>query len=441
MLTLERMKTIGKLALPIGIGQSATLIMALIDLAMVGGLGEDAVAAVGVAGFCSTLVFAFMYGLGPAVQGYVARMRGEGTHDDICVPLNASMLISFVVGAVLTVLCYVSTPFFFSLISSDPKVTAIGVPFLQIMYLGIIAVGMRSGFGGFWAGVERPAVSMTVVLLMCVLNIFLNYVLIYGHFGAPALGATGAAIATVISLYVGAAIFMVITWRGYRKLNFMRLRNGAPMIGRVFKVGMPATMQEFFFSAGYIVYFWIIGIVGTQELAAANVLVRATMILMLLAISVGSASATLVSKSVGEGDVEAAERWGWDCGKLGVIGITLMGLPLVFAPEAVLSVFLTDPETIKMAIVPTQLVGATTGIGSLIYIFAYTLVSLGDGNRVFLVSFSTQWLIFLPGVWLIGAYLGYGLLEIFIVQMVYGFMSTFLITSLWAGGRWKTLAI
>ena len=124
-----------------------------------------------------------------------------------------------------------------------------------------------------------------------------------------------------------------------------------------------------------------------------------------------------------------------------MIAITLLGMPLLIFPTFFLSLFLSDPETIAKAVLPLQMVAATTGAGSLIYIFAYTLYSVGDGNRVFLVSAGTQWLIFLPAVWVVGPYLKYGLLQIWFVQMAYGALATALILAIWIQGRWKTLKL
>jgi Na+-driven multidrug efflux pump len=185
----------------------------------------------------------------------------------------------------------------------------------------------------------------------------------------------------------------------------------------------------------------MVGQVGTAELAAANVLTRITMVLSLFAMSLGIASATLVSRTAGQGDLDGAAEWGWDAGKLGVIAITLLGLPIFLFPEWCLSLFLANPKTIAMAVIPLRMVAATTGAGSLIYIFAYTLFSVGDGNRVLMISFSTQWIVFLPAVWIVGPYLKYGLLQIWLVQMVYGALATVLITAIWADGRWKKIRI
>src|SRR5947209_6730220 len=118
-------------------------------------------------------------------------------------------------------------------------------------------------------------------------------------------------------------------------------------------------MQVFFFSASHLVYLWLVGQVGTAELAAANVLVRTSLVLMIVATSLGVAAATLVSRTVGEGDMAGASQWGWDSCKLGVIGISLLGLPLVLFPRLFLSIFLSDPHTMSVALIPMQLVGAT----------------------------------------------------------------------------------
>src|SRR5215470_10186450 len=171
MITWGRTRTIFALAFPVGIAQSLTSMMSLIDLAMVGTLGNHAIAAVGLSVFSNLLVLAFVVGITPAVLGLVARRRGEGSTEPACLPLNAGLLTALVVGIPLTILCYVFTPLLFSLISSDPEVTKVGVPFLRTLYAAIIAVGMENAFKGFWYGLEKPKKYMVIVVLMICLNI------------------------------------------------------------------------------------------------------------------------------------------------------------------------------------------------------------------------------------------------------------------------------
>lgn len=441
MLTRERVSTIWRLAYPTLIALSTNLMMSVADLIMVQPLGIRATAAVGVSAFCYTLVLAFMVGIDPAVQGMVARRRGQGSTEPRCLPLNAGLLAALILGVPLMILCEIFAPFLFSLLSSDPEVTRIGVPILRIYYAAILAYGLNSAFRGHWAGSEKPRVHMWISVVLNVINLFGNYVLIYGKFGFPALGAAGAALSTTLSIHLGLLLNFVMSYKRYWKDGFLRALPDRALVKRVFQLAIPSAGQEFFFSLGYLVFFWIIGQVGTRELAAANVLVRITMVLVLLAMCLAVSSATLVSRTLGEGDPEGAAEWGWDAAKLGVIAITTLGLPFVFFPREILAVFLSDPAAVEMAVIPLRMIGLTTGGGTLIYVFAYNLVTIGDGGRVMAISFGTQWLIFLPAAWFLGTVLHYGLLEIWIAQLCYGAVASHLITTRWRQGLWKQVKI
>lgn len=441
MLTRARVATIFNLTYPTLIALSTALSMSLVDLAMVRPFGIQATAAVGLAVFSNGLILAFLAGIAPAVQGLAARRRGQGSTEASCLPLHAGLLAALVVGVPLTIAVEILAPFLFSLLSSDAGVRGIGVPFLRTLCAGMIAHGLNGAFRGHWTGMEKPRVHMWIVLVLNILNLIGNFVFIYGLFGFPAMGATGAALSTTLAVYLGVIINLVATHRRFKEGGFLRVMPDRPLLKRILRLGLPATLQEFFFSLGYLVFFWIVGQVGTAELAAANVLARIAIVLGLLAVSLGVASATLVSRTVGEGDLEGAAQWGWDAGKLGVIAISLLGAPLFLFPEQCLSLFLADPRAVEIAISPLRMTAALMGIGSLMYIFAYTLYTIGDGQRVILISFSTQWLVFLPAVWFVGVYLKYGLFEIWIVQQLYGAIATMLVTAVWMQGRWKRVKI
>ncbi|MGC2745067.1 MAG: MATE family efflux transporter [Candidatus Angelobacter sp.] len=437
----EHTATLSRLAFPLMLAQGSILMMTVIDLIMVGRLGTKAVAALGLSAFSVRLLQAPVIGLTSCVRGIVARRRGEGSDEPRCLPLNGGLLIALALGTPLAAICYLAIPFFFPLISSDPEVTRIGTPFLSILCLGIPAIGMHNAFSGHWTGIEKPRIYMLIILFMNGLNTVLNYALIFGHFGAPILGSTGAAVSTAISLYVGVIINCVVLRNRFPRDGFLTAKPGWQVIKRIFRMLLPINVAQFFFASGYVVFLRMVGQVGTAELAAANVLVRISMVLEILATSLGMASATLVSRTVGEGDLAGAARWGWSAAKLGVIGISLLGVPILLFPKVLLSLFLSDPYTISIANLPLRLVCATAGIFSLIYIFGYTLNSLGDGKRIMIISLSTQWLLFLPLVWFLGPYKHFGLLQVWLAQIAYSVLATVLITRLWNDGRWKTIKI
>jgi multidrug resistance protein, MATE family len=436
-----RLKVILDLAMPVTAGLFSSFVMAMVDLAMVGHLGIAAVAAVGIAGFTYSLVAAVMAGITPAVQGIVSRRLGEGSDAPLCVPLNAGLLLSLGAGVPIALLCFALVPHYFGMISPDPAVVEHGVPYLRALTVGMVFAGLNNAFHGLWAGVGRTKVYMMIIVASNLLNILLNYALIFGHFGLPALGTLGCGIATAIASGFGTLLYLLVTSSSFRGQGFLAAWPDGREIGRMLQIGVPAVMETAFFSLGFLVYYWIVGRMGTPELAASNVLVRLSVITDLFGQALGIAAITLVQRSLGEGDAAEAERWGWDIAKIGLVWITLLGAPILLFPRAVLGFFLDDPATIAMAVIPAQMTAACLGIASLIMIFATVLISLGDGKRVLLVSFSMQWLLYLPGVWIVGVLLQGGLLGITFVQMVYGTFAVGFLVALWMGGRWKTLKI
>jgi putative MATE family efflux protein len=437
----QRIKVILDMALPVTVGLCSSFVMAIVDLAMVGRVGTAAVAAVGMAGFSYALACALLTGITPAVQSLVSRRAGEGSTEAKCLPLNAGLLMALAASIPLCLLGRSLAEPFFAAMASDPEVIKAGVPYLNALVIGMIFTGLDNAFQGFWAGLGRTRIYMFNILFVNALHVLLNYVFIFGHFGFEPMGAAGAGVASTVSVFVSLLLYGAVTFAAYRREGFLTVKPSWNLVTRMLQVGVPAVFEAGFFALGFVVFYWIVGRMGTAELAVTNVLTRISILMDLFAQALGMTAVTLVSRSMGEGDPDAAERWGWDVAKIGVFWITLLSVPLMVAPEACLAVFLSDPATLALGIFPARLTGAFLGVASLIYIFATTLISLGDGKRVMLVSFITQWVIFLPGVWLVGVTLQGGLNAIMLVQLVYGALATTLIVALWRQGRWKAIAV
>ena len=205
-LPASRLKTILTLSLPIVAGMVSQNILNLVDTAMVGRVGPAALAAVGIASFTNFMAIAIILGLGTGVQAIASRRKGEGKEHETAIPLNGGLFLAFI-SVPLTVIFYYATPFGFPLLVSDPEVVEQGVPYLQARFLGTVAIAMNYSFRGFWNGINMSLVYMRTLIVMHVVNIFLNWVLIFGNLGAPALGAEGAGIATTISIFVGTILY------------------------------------------------------------------------------------------------------------------------------------------------------------------------------------------------------------------------------------------
>ncbi len=440
----ERLQRILNLAMPVIAGMVSQNVLNLVDTAMVSRLPNSnaALAAVGYGGFALFLAQSIILGLSTGVQASAARRKGQGRLAETGHFLNAALLIILLVAPLLTLALHHVIPFLYPYINHDPEVIALGVPYLQIRSAGIIFVAMNFSFRGYWNAVDLTRLYMTTLISMHLLNIVLNYILIFGHFGAPALGVQGAAYASVISLAFGTTIYFWLGARWARGYGFLQRLPGREDIKRLVQLSLPNGVQQMFFSAGFLALFWIIGQVGTAEVAAANVLMNLMLVAYLPGMGFGLAAATLVGQALGRNDAADASRWAWDVVTVALIAMVLIGLPMVLAPETVLtSIYRLSPETLEVALWPLRLVGLSMVFEAVGTILQNALLGAGDARRVMLTSIASQWLLFLPAAYVVGPLLGFGLTALWSLQVVSRCIQAMIFAAYWRGQRWAHIKI
>ena len=179
------------------------------------------------------------------------------------------------------------------------QVIAQGTPYLQARIAGIAAMAINFSFRAYWSAIKMARFYFMTLIVMHAINIALNYVLIFGHFGMPALGTLGAGLGTTISLYLGSIMYVLYAWKHTRHYGFMASLPSKETMQTIIKVSLPASAQQFFYALGFTTLFWIVGQVGTGQMAVANVLVNVTLIAYLPCLSYGISAATLVGQALG----------------------------------------------------------------------------------------------------------------------------------------------
>ena len=412
----ERLQRILALSLPIIGGMVSQNLLNVVDTAMVGFLGDAALAAVGLGGFVVFASQALILGISTGVQTIAARKKGEGRPERSALILNSALLLVLIIAPLLSVLLFWLAEPSYPFLNSDPAVIEQGVPYLQWRISAIVFVGMNFAFRGYWNAMDMSRIYMTTLVLMHAANIVLNYVLIFGHFGAPALGVTGAGMASAISVAIGTSIYFVLGMRHVSGDGFLKGLADRMEFASLVKISIPSGLQQLFFAMGLVAMFWIIGKIGTPELAAANVLITVLLFAILPGLALGLACTTLVSQAMGQKNVDDAHRWAWDVAKVTVVLLTVLGLPMWLIPDLVSSLFLHDPATRDLARWPMRLVGLTMPIEAIGFAFMHGLLGAGDAKRVMMVSVGTQWLLFIPLAYLVGPVLGFGLLAVWLLQ-------------------------
>lgn len=437
----DRARRILALALPIIGGMVSQNILNLVDTAMVGTLGNAALAAVGIGGFATFMAQSLILGVSTGVQAMAARRKGEQRLGETAYSLNGGLLLVWLVAPVLSILLYFLVPHIYPYLNSDPDVIAAGTPYLEVRVLVIVFVGCNFAFRGYWNAVDLSRLYMWTLVVMHGSNIFLNYVFIFGNFGAPALGVEGAGIATAISTIIGTLIYISLGWRYARENGFLKGLPARKEMQTLIKLSVPNGIQQLFFSAGFMALYWIIGQVGTPELAAANVLINIMLVAFLPGIAMGLTAATLVSQAMGRKDANDAAQWGWDVVKVALLIMGLLGIPMWLTPGLVLQIFIHDPQTLELALLPMRLSGLLVVMEAVGMVLMNALLGAGDNKRVMKVAIGMQWLVFLPLAWLVGPGLGYGLLGIWLLQGVYRAVQAAVFASMWKGHHWSKIEV
>ena len=429
------------LALPIIGGMVSQNLLNIVDTAMVGFLGDSALAAVGLGGFVVFMCQALILGISTGVQSISARKKGEGRSDRAAAILNTALVLVLIVAPVFSLLLIQIVPTMFPYLNTDAAVIERGVPYLEWRLGAIVFVGMNFAFRGYWNALDMSRIYMTTLIMMHACNIVLNYILIFGKFGAPAYGVTGAGMGSAISMAIGSAIYFVLGCKHAAKDGFLKRLATRQETSSLLRITLPAGLQQLFFATGMVAMFWIIGNIGTPELAAANVLITVLLFAILPGLALGLACATLVGQALGRNEPEDAYQWAWDVSKVTAALLTVLGIPMWLVPDLVSSIFIHDPDTRELARWPMRLLGLTMPIEAMGFVFMHALLGAGDARRVMMISVGSQWLLFLPLAYLFGPILGFGLFTIWLLQGASRTLSAFLFVAMWRARHWQRIVV
>ncbi len=305
----------------------------------------------------------------------------------------------------------------------------------------MVALGANFAFRGYWNGVNMSKVYMRTLVVMHASNIVLNYVLIFGHLGLPSLGVTGAGIGSAIATFLGSLLYLVQGLKMARCSGFLRRLPDRSTVATMLRLSVPTGLQQFFFASGLTAFFWIIGRIGTAELAASNVLTQLLLVAILPGVGFGMAAASLVSQALGRRQPDDAREWGWDVARMATALVGVMALIGLVFPDLLLRPFLHDPEILALARVPLRALGATMFVDTLGLALMNALLGVGDNLRVMIVALTLQWVLFLPVAYVIGPVLGYGMTEVWLAQIGYRMLQTVVFALRWRSGAWIELRV
>lgn len=427
---VRRQGRVMRLALPIMLGMLSQSMLNIIDAALVGHLGEEALAGVGIGGYAMFMMTALVFGLSSSVQSQTAQDSGSGQYTSRS--LQAGLTIGVAVAVPLSCLAWWQAPAFIQLIAPTDDVSRIAVDYFRWRVISLTAIALTLCLRGYWNGLQQTHLYLRIIVIVHVFNVFVSATLIYGLAGLPALGASGAGIGTTLSLLLGVVIWWSVTVKHLRNEEapcFCTLRT-------TLFLAVPHSMQQLWFAAGYVVLFWLLGKVGAQSVAVGHVLVNLSLLLILPGVGVGIAAMSLVGEALGQDDQHAAHRWGIDALSVAGMLLTALALPMLLFPENILALFFADESLIQLGTLPLQITGLMIVLDAAALVLAQALMGAGAQRMVMLLTLSMQWLLFLPLAWWVGVWLGYGLIGVWLTQLFYRLLNSVSFLWVWQRRRW-----
>ena len=398
-LAAELTETI-RLAAPMALTQLGQIAMMTTDLAFIGRLGDDAVAAAALGHTVFFVSFTFGLGLVAAVAPLAAQAFGARDPRQVRRAVRTGLWVALLVSIPIMFLPLHGEQILLAL-GQAPVAARLGQQYLFGLVWGIAPALWFIAIRGFMGAVNRPEPVLWITLAAVPANALLVYLLLHGHWGFPKLGLFGAGLATTI-VNIGtfiAALGFVMWRRPFRKYHILaRLwRIDWPLLRQLVTLGAPISlsmlMEYGLFSSAAL----LMGLIGTAALAAHQVALQVTAILFMVPLGIGMAATVRVGHAVGRGDAAGVKRAGDVALWLGIVLAVIFTIIVVFARFAIAEAFFGHGATGAGTIALTAtllVVGGTYFITDGIQtIVAGALRGLNDTRVPLLLAVVSYWMI------------------------------------------------
>ncbi len=389
------------------VGQVGQVLMGVVDTAMVGKIGEEPVAAAGVASSVFFLITVFGFGLSTAVSPLVSMAAAKRDYAETAGILRgsyrASILVSLIIQALLLLL---STQF--HVFGQDPVVADLAVDYLRIVSFSVLPMILFLSAKQFADGLSFTQSSMVITLLAIPLNAFLNWLLIYGNWGFSPLGLDGAAYATLITR-VSMMLAMIAYLHKSKDLHLFVVQK--PKLAKVFsekvmKMGIPSGFQYFFEIAAFGGAMIMAGWIGVTEQAAHQIAINTAALTYMAVTGFAAAGGIRVGAAFGGYSQTQVRMAGKAAILLGAAWMIVCGAALAIFREPIVALYIENKEVQEWAarlLVIAALFQLSDGIQA---IGLGILRGIADVKRPMLITLFAYWVIGIP----VGYYLGFNTL-------------------------------
>jgi multidrug resistance protein, MATE family len=393
-----------KLALPVMGSNLGHVLMGVCDNVMVGHIDAVSLAGAGLATVAFNVLLLFGIGVSYAITPLVAEADGEKNTKRIVDTLRHGLVINLVNGLVLATIVFFGKNILHNIGQPEEVVTK-AIPYLGIITFSLIPVLVYQSFKQFAEGLSNTRIAFAVVMVSNVINVFLNYVLIFGHFGFDSYGLDGAGYATLLSrIFMAIAIaFYVYFYPGFRKYRaaFRPIHYSGKLFRKMLNLGLPSGAQFIFEVAAFDFSLVMMGWLGAKEQAAHQIVINLATLSYMLTAGLAASATVRVGYFSGKRDMPNLERASYSLLGMGLSLMALFALVFIAGRNLLPALYVNDPEVIAVATTLLIIAGLFQLSDGAQVICNAALRGLQDVKIPSAFIFISYWLIGLPlGYWL-----------------------------------------
>lgn len=438
-----------KLAFPLILSTGSSTVQMFVDRMFLTWYSPEAIAAAAPGGIVSFTLQCVFIGTAAYANTFVAQYFGAKQYDKIAQAVWQGIYFAIVAGIFFLVYIPLAKPIF-NFAGHEPAVRAMEIEYFTILCFGALPAFLIAAVSGFFGGRGETKIIMWANILATAVNIVLDYVLIFGHFGFPQMGIQGAAIATVIAAYTAAITMFLYMLKCRYRHEFGTLKNHQldwALFKRLMRFGLPNGFHFMLDLFGFTLFVLFVGRLGTLELAATNITFNINHIAFMPMVGIGMAVEIIVGQRLGETNPQLARFGTYSALHLTYLYMGAIATSYVLFPKIYLLPFAAQADPIqflpvqKMTIVLLYFVAFYCIFDTMNIIFASALKGAGDTRWVMLTSVILSWLTLIIPTYLTtvvyrwGIYLTWGFVTLYIMMLGIAFLFRFL------GGKWESMRV
>lgn len=428
------------LAVPIIFANILQTAYQLIDTFWLGRLGANAVAAVSISFPVLFLILSLGVGLTLAGTVIVAQYKGAENQKMVDFSSSQTMSMIFFISIFLAILGYFSAGPLMKLIGAGPEIFQDSTEYFEISSLGFVFLFLFFSFQSLMRGIGNVMLPVYIVLFTVLLNLILDPLFIYGYGPVPGYGVAGAAIASVATQGISAAIGLFILFKGNSgiKIHLSSMYFHVATFKKIINMGFPASIEQSTRALGMTMMVVLVTSFGSEIVAAYGIGVRILSFIVVPALGLAIATTSLVGQNIGALKIKRAEKVANLSNKIAFYGLTGMGVLMFFFAEQLTAFFIpNDPEVIKDAALYIRIMAPSFGLLGVQQVLNGVFNGAGFTKASMLISILSLWIVRFPVAFLLSyrTPLGYeGIWWAFPISNLIGAIVAFVY---FKGGYWK----